>query len=163
MTKFTSTTNCFVFDKNQVLMLHRSKSIYKFPDFWMGPGGRQEPYEDVLAACVREVKEETGLDVDKVKLRIIATHYYPHKDEVYIVFIFTADYIGGELRKEEMGDLEWIERDKVLELEKLYPDLRIHLPLIFQDSSELFFTHMEFDDSSQVVNHRITPISEFNH
>lgn len=32
--------------------------------FWSIPGGKQEPNESLVDACVREVKEETGLSIE---------------------------------------------------------------------------------------------------
>ena len=42
----------------QVLLLHNRKH-----DLWMPPGGHVESNEHPLEAAIREVKEETGLDV----------------------------------------------------------------------------------------------------
>lgn len=162
MTRFVSTTNCFVRKDDAILMLRRSDTIYKFPGFWMGPGGRQEPTEDILSACIREVAEETGLTIENVSLRVIATHHYPHKDEVYLVFIFVADYVDGQPQgEEELGTLEWLKEEDALALDRLYPDLKVHLPLALDHSSELYFTHMEFDHASNIVKERVSPISTY--
>lgn len=49
-------------DKNAVLLICRNKP--PACGQWSIPGGRLEPGESLMAACRREVKEETGLDVE---------------------------------------------------------------------------------------------------
>ena len=151
MTQYISTTNCYLLKDDKVLMLHRSDKKARFPGFWMGPGGHQELRESVLQTCVRELKEETGLDGADFRLRVIATHYYPHKDQVYLVFIFLADYIDGEPVQTEDGTLEWVDIEEVSKLEKLYPDLEINLPAALKDSSDVTYTSLVFNEQSEIV------------
>jgi 8-oxo-dGTP diphosphatase len=117
----------------------------------MGPGGHQELKESVLQTAVRELYEETGLEGERFRLRVIATHYYPHKDEVYLVFIFLADYVGGEPNQSDDGILEWVDIDKVAELEKLYPDLRVNLPVALKDSADISYTSLVFNENSEII------------
>ncbi len=151
MTKFISTTNCFVIKENKVLLLHRDKSLANFPDFYMGPGGKQEVYESVQDAAIREVQEETGLEIKNTRLRLIATHHYPHMDKVYLVFLFLADYVSGEPTNEKDGQLEWVEKAKATKLKKLYPDLKTYFPIIFKDTPVVTFSHIEWDKNFKPV------------
>ena len=55
---------CLLFDdRGKVLIL---KPTYK--DCWLLPGGAIEAYESPRQACIREVKEETGVDCQPTKL-----------------------------------------------------------------------------------------------
>jgi ADP-ribose pyrophosphatase YjhB (NUDIX family) len=71
---------------------------------WCVPGGYMEPGESVTEACLREVLEETGLQVE-VK-RLIGVYTTPHRLLTYpdgnrwqiVVLHFEATPIGGELR-----------------------------------------------------------------
>ncbi|XP_008321202.1 nucleoside diphosphate-linked moiety X motif 17 [Cynoglossus semilaevis] len=48
----------------KVLLTRRAKQLRIFPNVWVPPGGHLEPDETLLAAGLRELKEETGLSLD---------------------------------------------------------------------------------------------------
>jgi 8-oxo-dGTP pyrophosphatase MutT (NUDIX family) len=55
------TASVFIFTNQlpaKVLLIHHKKF-----NKWMQPGGHQEEYENPVEAAIREVKEETGLDI----------------------------------------------------------------------------------------------------
>ena len=51
---------------NRVLIIQRSADEEAYPNLWEIPSGKREPFEKSEDAVVREVKEETGLDVEVV-------------------------------------------------------------------------------------------------
>ena len=58
------TTLCYLEQGNQYLMLHRVKKKEDAShDKWIGVGGKCEGDESPDECMIREVKEETGLDV----------------------------------------------------------------------------------------------------
>ena len=52
-----------IFHERKVLVLKRSPKEKFLPGYWEMPGGKVEFGEDINEAVVREVKEETNLDV----------------------------------------------------------------------------------------------------
>jgi 8-oxo-dGTP pyrophosphatase MutT (NUDIX family) len=56
------------FKGNKVLILKRSSKKEYFPSLWECGGGRLEPGESFQETAIREVKEETGYDIDLVQL-----------------------------------------------------------------------------------------------
>jgi 8-oxo-dGTP pyrophosphatase MutT (NUDIX family) len=67
-----------------VLLTMRSVPPYK--NFWCLPGGHIDPYETADDAIVREVEEETGVQIDRVneKKGISTYHMYPHKGQMVL-------------------------------------------------------------------------------
>jgi ADP-ribose pyrophosphatase YjhB (NUDIX family) len=82
-------------DQNQVLLCHRNDY-----DLWNLPGGGLESDESPWDGVVREVKEETGLDVKVTRLAGI--YHKPQKQE--IVFQFICEIIGGEITLNDEAD-----------------------------------------------------------
>ncbi len=83
---------------------------------WSLPGGVMELGETIGQAVVREVREETGLDVELTGILGIYTdpgHIIAYADgEVRQEFVvaFTARAMGGELRgSDESTDVRWVD------------------------------------------------------
>ena len=51
-------------DSDSVLLTKRSKDMSVFPGAWVLPGGHIEVGESLEECAIREVKEETGIEID---------------------------------------------------------------------------------------------------
>ncbi len=102
------TVLCLVRDGDMYLLQDRAKGD------WTGftlPGGHVEPGESIVDAVVREMKEETGLDVKSPKL--CGVKHFPIDSGRYIVFLFTADDFTGELISSDEGKMYWCHKDEL--------------------------------------------------
>ena len=110
-------TLCYINDGNRTLMLHRIKKEDDMHEGkWNGLGGKLEDGESPEECVIREVKEESGLDITNPTLKGILT--FPKFDEVddWMVFVFVLNEFSGELSECHEGVLEWIDNEKVMSL-----------------------------------------------
>ena len=72
------TVDCIVFDGSGVVLIRRGCEPFKGE--YALPGGFVDIGESVEDACVRELKEETNLEVDKNSLRLVGVYSKPGRD-----------------------------------------------------------------------------------
>ena len=124
-----NTTLCYVERDGQYLMLHRTmKENDLNHDKWIGIGGKFEDKESPEDCVIRETLEETGLTLTSYQYRGIVT-FVSDKWETEYMHLFTADGFEGELIECDEGELEWIAKDKLMEL-TLWEGDKIFLRLI---------------------------------
>lgn len=131
---------CLLRQGNEVLLQNRIKKD------WSGytlPGGHVEPGESFVDACIREMKEETGLDISDV--RLCGLKQFPDGDSRYIVFLFTAESFSGELRSSAEGKMEWVDIRKLEEYNTV-SDLRELLDVMLKPELNEFQYIVRGDD-----------------
>lgn len=109
---------CLIFNnKRQVLLQRRSDD-----GLWGNPGGSMELGETIYETIIREIKEETNLDIKEKDLKIFAIysgeeqhHIYPNNDEVYFVnIIFETNNYSNKLKKDsESIELKFFDIDNL--------------------------------------------------
>lgn len=110
------TTLCYLEQDGKYLMLHRvKKKVDVNKDKWIGVGGHFEEGESPEECLLREVKEETGLTLTSWKFRGLVTFLSDQWEPEYMC-LYTADGFEGEMIPCNEGTLEWIDKEKVLEL-----------------------------------------------
>jgi 8-oxo-dGTP diphosphatase len=96
-----TSTAIIEFEPQTILLVIRDTLPFK--GFWALPGGRAEPGEEVEQTIVREVKEETGLDVELVR-KIGEYHEQGTREDIdydYYPACFLVKVVGGKLRRQE--------------------------------------------------------------
>ena len=99
------TALCMVYRGEELLLQNRVKKDWQGYAF---PGGHVEPGESIVDSVVREMKEETGLTVRN--LRLCGVKQFPIEAGRYLVFLFKTDTFEGELTSSEEGEMKWIHR-----------------------------------------------------
>lgn len=109
---------------NKILLGHRCNNykdtggIYE-PDTWTIPGGKLEYNETMFDGAIREVKEETNLDVTNLEIFGATDDFQPNKHFVTIQLI--ANSFSGELKNMEPtvhSEWKWFDVNNLPE--KLY-------------------------------------------
>ena len=129
-----NTTLCYIEQVRKYLMLHRvKKEVDENKDKWIGIGGKFEEGESPEDCLLREVREETGLSLTSWRYRGIVTFVSDEWGTEYM-HLFTADRWEGELRRDcDEGELEWIDRRKLLSL-PIWEGDKIFLRLLEEDT-----------------------------
>jgi 8-oxo-dGTP diphosphatase len=63
---------------------------------WTGPGGHLEFGESLEERAVREVKEETAVEITNLKFRVITNDVFEADHKHYITIWMEANYVSGE-------------------------------------------------------------------
>lgn len=82
---------------------------------WDIPGGRINPEEPLLAALAREIKEETGLEVDSLpELQAAQDIFVPHADLHVVRLTYSARGEGEPRISEEHQEVAWMTKGEAL-------------------------------------------------
>src|SRR3989344_3015589 len=126
---FANTTNlCFVRRGPEVLLIMKKRGFGRGK--WNAPGGKVRPGEELEAAVVREVREETGLTPSGIK----------HQGVIEFVFdgqplwnnrchIYSATGFTGDVEESEEGRPAWFPTNG-LPFDKMWDDDRHWVPLV---------------------------------
>ena len=139
-------------DRSQALLIHRNaRPGDQHLGKYNGLGGKIEADEDVVACMRREIREEAGIECDELSLRgTISWPGFGKHGEDWLGFLFLVTaYDGTPLTRNAEGALEWIERDRLLEL-PLWEGDRQFLPLVFDDDPRPFHGVMPYRDGRMV-------------
>ena len=105
------TVLCLITDRSRMLLQNRTKKD------WQGytlPGGHVEPGESFVDAVIREMKEETGLEIRNP--RLAGVKQFPIENGRYIVLLFKATEYSGTVVSSDEGQMEWIESNRLSEI-----------------------------------------------
>lgn len=76
------------------------------------PGGHIERGESFVGSVIREVKEETGLDIKNPKICGVK-QWYVKKNVRYLVFFYKTNEFSGTLKSSEEGNVFWIKSSEL--------------------------------------------------
>ena len=144
-------TLVFITRGQRVLLLRGAPAKRIWAGKYNGIGGHIERDEDVYAAALREVREETGLAVEDLRL-VGLINIDGDQPTGIMLFVFTATSRSGDPIPSEEGSLEWIKRHQLAQID-LVEDLSTILPraLDLPPDAPPFFAHYHYDEQEQLI------------
>jgi len=123
---------------------------------WVFPGGQVEVGENLIEAVIREIKEESGINVTVNKLFAISSNTATNKGyngieivPTKVMMDFICTFIDGELCiSDENSESCWVKKDEVLDM--------ITAPAI----RKRFQAYLDYDGTVQYLAYVTQP--EFN-
>lgn len=132
-----NTTLCYLERDGKYLMLHRvKKENDENRDKWIGIGGKFEDRESPEDCLVREVREETGLELTEYRYCAIVTFVSDRWPTEYM-HLFHATGFCGDIKDCDEGELAWIDKHELFRLQQWQGD-KIFLRLM--DENRPFFS-----------------------
>jgi 8-oxo-dGTP diphosphatase len=127
---------------NTVLMQDRTKK-------WKGgafPGGHLEIGESIYNSCIREVREETGLDVSNL-IPCGFVHWSKKNGRQELIYLYRTGTFSGELLQCDEGENKWIPINDLI-TQQLSGWFREQLPIFFtKQYTELSYIYDQDTDS----------------
>jgi ADP-ribose pyrophosphatase YjhB (NUDIX family) len=124
-------------EKNECYLLGKKpENIGPYPNTWHLPGGGINLDKETLEeALIREIKEETGIEIKEIQSLGFDEDYEKdkHGEMTHYIFLdFKANYLSGEIKaNDDMKKLKWVKRNELKDLnlnkptEKLFKKLSL--------------------------------------
>lgn len=95
---------CIIIENGKVLLIQQTKGHWGFPK------GHVEAFETESETAIREVKEETNLDVKIDENKRYTMEYFTEKGALKQVILFIARKISGneKYQKSEIKSMKWM-------------------------------------------------------
>jgi len=102
-----------IIEKNGQVLLVQEKQEVCYGK-WNIPAGHLDPNESIMQGAIREIKEETGCDVELTGVATIANRIL--EDDIFVEIIFTTKLLNENIKidPEEILDIKWWKIDDVL-------------------------------------------------
>jgi len=144
-------TLVFITRGERVLLLRGSAQKRIWANKYNGIGGHIERDEDIYAAAQREILEETGLTVENLRL-VGLINIDGDQPTGIMLFVYVAESQSGEPIPSDEGTLEWIDFDRITQVD-LVEDLPIILPRSIRHpiNTQPFFAHYSYNAQEQLV------------
>lgn len=142
-------TLCYIERDGKYLMLHRTvKKNDVNKDKWIGVGGHFELDESPEECLLREVWEETGYTLTSYRYRALVT-FVSGSGVTEYMSLFTADGFTGEPIPCNEGELEWVDKEAVLQL-NIWEGDKIFFRLL-NEREDFFSLKLVYDGGDKLV------------
>ena len=154
MKDIINTTLCYLEKDGCYLMFFRNKKEHDpCEGKWVGIGGKFEAGENSEECLLREVKEETGLTLTEYKSRGVV-HFKSNVLPDEEMYLFSATGWEGEMIPCNEGTLEWIPKEKVMDLNLWEGDPYFLEPMLNGERDIELTCRYEGDKLVEYIDHK---------
>ena len=142
---------CYLIKDNEVVVTKYKKGNKK-EGYYDIPGGKIEEGESPKQTAIREMKEETGINIQNLKYKGIMTIEYP--DRMFIFDTFISKEYEGEPQEFEENTSEWIDIDELLKKEKILSNIILLDKFLIKgliDDNRNFNLHIKVDEQENIL------------
>lgn len=144
-----SATLCYIINEdNQILLIMKKRGFGQ--GMYNGPGGKVEAGETPLESAIREVKEETGLEVKNLIDMGFIEFYFPEEksDWNQKVHIYLTREYEGDLIETEEALPQWFDLEKI-PYDQMWDDDQYWYPEVL--AGKIIKKRCYFDDNNKVI------------
>lgn len=142
-----NTTLVYIEQDGSYLMLYRNRKEHDVNHGkWIGVGGKMEYGESPEECMRREVREETGLEVDTYRYAGILT-FRSDNDDMEYIHLFTVNRFhspSGKMKDCDEGELRWLKKSEITHIPHWIGD-RIFLSLILNEKVPFFSLKLVYE------------------
>lgn len=142
---------CYLIKDDKVVVT-KYKQGNKKEGYYDIPGGKIEDGEIPKQTAIREMKEETGIDIKSLKYKGIITIEYP--DRKFIFDTFISNEYEGEPQEFEENTSGWIKIEELLQKEKILSNImildRFFIKGLIEDNCN-FSLHIKVDEQENIL------------
>lgn len=118
---------------------------------WVAPGGKLDPGESPRECAIREMHEETGLEIETPLLRGVMTEVSPRPDYQWLTFIFVATRFRGTLAPApDIGEFRWLSVPDVFSM-PIPPTDQIFFGRVVRLDDPPFLLKFTYDEELRIV------------
>lgn len=136
---------CMICDGGRVIVIDRKKKDWPGITF---PGGKVELGESFSDAVIREVKEETGLEIYCPQLCGVKDWY--ENQCRYVVLFYRTGHFKGDLQSSSEGKVWWEDIENLSNL-KLSLDMNDMIRVFTEDELSEFFYYKNGDEWKYIL------------
>jgi 8-oxo-dGTP diphosphatase len=126
MLKRVDVTYVLLFDESgEQILVVKNKGTES--SYFTLPGGAVEQGETLEEAAKREVKEETGLDVELDGIFSVNEAFFEDRGHHAVFFVFRGKIVGGEIQilmPEEIEEIKWMKAEEAEQYVHLRKDVK---------------------------------------
>lgn len=121
--------SALIYDSNENILIVKNRRGDSF--YWTLPGGAVEGEETLEQAVIREVKEETGYNIEVDRLHSVREMLFEERGHHALIITFYAKIIDGEINindpDNDIVEVRWANSENVKEfMPYLYENLKIN-------------------------------------